>query len=270
MVLAIDIGNSQIGIGLGGGGGWRARWRLSSQRQRTGDEYGVLLRDLFQLDGLDVSRVEGVVVCSTVPVLTPVITAMCRRVFGRAPLLVEPGVHTGMMVRYNPPTSLGADRLVDAVAARHRFGAPVIVVDFGTATTFNVVDAAGTFIGGAIAPGLGLAAAALAEAGARLSRIDLAPPTAGAPPLIGRTTEQSMRSGIVYGYAGLVEGLLTRIESELAAQADLPGQSVPVVATGGMAPLVAPLVPRISAAEPDLILDGLSIVFGLNLPTHEA
>ncbi len=280
MDLAIDIGNSQITLGLGDAAGWRARWRLATDPRRTADEYTVLVGELFALDGCAPGAVGAVALSSVVPVLTPVIVAMCRRLFGERPLVVAPGVRTGLAIRYSPPAALGTDRLVDAVAARTRFGAPVVVVDFGTATTFNVVDAAGTFVGGAIAPGVGLAAAALAEAGARLSRIDIAPPGNDAPALVGRNTEASMRSGILYGYAGLVEGLLARIDTELAdmgpsdgmpdnysAQGMVPGaRDVPVIATGGMAGVVAPLVPRITAIEPDLILDGLRIILDLNRP----
>jgi type III pantothenate kinase len=157
-----------------------------------------------------------------------------------------------MAVRYEPPSTLGSDRLADAVAARERYGAPVVVVDFGTATTFNVVDAAGAFVGGAIAPGLGTAADALADTSARLQRVAM---DAGPPPLIGRNTEQSMRSGVLYGYAGLVAGLLDRIDAELGAP------RAHVAATGGLAGVVAPLVRRIDAIEPDLTLDGLRHIF---------
>ena len=279
MDLAIDIGNSQITLGLGDDAGWLARWRLASDPHRTTDEYSVLVRGLFARDGCRPESVTAVALSSVVPALTPVIVGLCHRLFDRGPFAVEPGIRTGMPVRYNPPAALGTDRLVAAVAARAKLGAPVVVVDFGTATTFSVVDHAGSFIGGAIAPGVGLAAAALAAAGARLSRIDLAPPSSEPPPLVGRNTEHSMRSGVLYGYAGLVEGLLGRIDAELAEMAAhdvgagrLDGP-VPVVATGGMAGLVAPLVGRITAVEPDLILNGLRMILALNqvaAPSHHA
>jgi type III pantothenate kinase len=260
MLLAIDIGNSQITFGLGELEGWRAVWRLPTAAHRTTDEYAVLVGVLLELDGVEASAVDRVSLSSVVPALTPVIEAMCQRLFHLDPLVVGPGIRTGILVRYEPPGSLGSDRLVDAVAARTRYGAPVVVVDFGTATTFNVVDEAGDFVGGAIAPGVGVAAAALAAAGARLSRIDLTPPrAAGRLPLVGRNTEQSMRAGILYGYAGLVAGMLERIELALD-----PGRPSTVVATGGMAGVVAPLVPRIDHLVPDLILDGLRLLDGLN------
>lgn len=271
MLLAIDVGNSQITLGLGGiDGGWCARWRLASDPRRTADEYGMQVAGLLRMDGFAPADISDSVISSVVPAIAPVMTAMCERLFGGAPLVVAPGVRTGMEVRYHPPSGLGTDRLLDAVAARARHGAPVVVVDFGTATTFNVVDAGGAFVGGAIAPGVGAAAEALAEAGARLTRIDLGG-AGSAPPLVGRTTEQSMRSGVLYGYAGLVEGLLARIDAELAeAWNDASGsRSIarlppPVIATGGHAGRIAPLVPRVTAVDPDLILEGLRLVHALN------
>jgi type III pantothenate kinase len=258
-LLAIDVGNSQIAIGLGSGGAWRARWRIRTAPRRTADEHGILLRRMFALAGCRAADVGHVVISSVVPALTPVIGATCRTLTGREPLVVGPGVRTGMAVRYDPPSALGSDRLVDAVAARARFGAPVIVIDFGTATTFNVVDDDGAFVGGAIAPGVGVAAEALARAGARLRRIDLSPPNG--MPAVGRDTVHSMRSGVLYGYAGLVEGILKRIDGELDERFDAPA---PVVATGGMARRVAPLVERIDAVDPDLTLDGLWLIHSLN------
>jgi type III pantothenate kinase len=262
LILAIDVGNTEIVLGLGGEDGWTARWRLATVANRTADEYGVLVADLFARAGRSVREPTGIVVTSVVPCLTPVVTELCQRLFGRSPLVVGPGVRTGMPVRYQPPAALGSDRLVDAVAARARFGAPVVVVDFGTATTFNVVDAAGAFIGGAIAPGVGVAAEALARAGARLSRIELA--SGDGLPVVGRNTEQSMRSGVLYGFAGLVAGMLGRTDAELAGMG--VASRAPAVATGGMSRLIAPLVPRITAVVPDLTLDGLRLLFELNRP----
>jgi type III pantothenate kinase len=188
-------------------------------------------------------------------------SSLTAPLFGLEPFVVAPGVRTGIEVRYDPPGSLGSDRLVDALAARARCGAPVVVIDFGTATTFNVVDGSGTFIGGAIAPGLGVAATALAQSGARLSRIDLSPPDGMG--VVGRNTAQSMRAGVLFGHAGLVDGLLDRIDRELAPSPRVPA---PVIATGGMCRLMAPLVNRINAAVPDLTLDGLRLIHEMNLP----
>ena len=277
MLLAIDVGNSQITLGLGeraaprpagesDDAAWHSRWRLPTRVHRTSDELAVLIAALLELDGFEPASVDRVVMSSVVPALSPVIRATCLRLFGADLLQVGPGLRTGLALRYEPPGSLGSDRLVDAVAARARFGAPVVVVDFGTATTFNVVDGSGTFIGGAIAPGVGVAAAALAAAGARLSRIDLTPPREPQRlPLIGRNTEQSMRAGVLYGYAGLVDGLLRRIDASLGAAGD--GRPT-VVATGGLAGAVSPLVQRFDQRVPDLILDGLRLIEALNRSTE--
>jgi len=259
MLLAADIGNTQIALGLADANGWLARWRLETDDRRTADEYGILVAEMFNLEDRDPSNVGAVVLACVVPSLTPVMTTMSQQLFGHTPLVVGPGTRTGMVVRYNPPSTLGSDRLVNAVAARHRFGAPVVVVDFGTATTFNVVDRDGAFAGGAIAPGVGIAADVLAEAGARLHRIDLSPPDR--MPVVGRSTQHSMRSGVLYGYAGLVEGLLARIDAELDVS---DREDVPVVATGGMAGVIAPLVDRIDAVENALTLEGLRLVGQLN------
>jgi type III pantothenate kinase len=259
MLLAIDVGNSRISLGVGDAAGWRARWALETDARRTVDEYGLLLHQLFALDGLDPAQVTGAVMTSVVPAMSTLMVALCREHFGRKPLVVEPGVHTGMEVRYDPPAALGGDRLAGAVAARWQSGAPVVVVDFGTATTFNVVDRAGRFIGGAIAPGVRLAVEALAEAGARLRHVPL--DSGSDLPLVGRNTEQSMRAGVLLGYAELVGGLLERIDSELA----VPGLPAPsVLATGGLAPLMVPLVPGLATIAPDLKLDGLRLIHGLN------
>lgn len=261
-ILAVDVGNSETVLGLGAGGTWLARWRLATDPHRTADEVGVLVDALFALARQRRDSVSGVVVSSVVPCLTSVVTAMCRDRFSQAPLVVGPGVRTGMAVRYEPPGALGSDRLVDAVAARAQCGSPVIAVDFGTATTFNVVGPDGDFIGGAIAPGVGVAAEALARAGARLSPIDLV--AAPNMPAVGRTTEHAMRSGVLYGFAGLVGGLLARIDAELACLG--VREPAPVVATGGRSALIAPLVPRIGVIEPDLTLDGLRLILEMNCP----
>ena len=258
-LLAIDIGNSNIVIGVDWGRGWEARWRLASHPARSADELVLTVSGLMHLDGVNPESIGRSVITSVVPELTEPVQAMCRRLFGGPALVVGPGLHTGMPLRYQPAASLGADRLVDALAARAAFGAPVITVDFGTATTFNVVDVSGTFVGGAIAPGVGIAAQALADAGARLTRIALLP--AAETPLVGRSTEQGMRSGLLLGFAGLTRGLLDRLEAEL--RQDGSGRPA-VVATGGLVYHIAPWVPRIDHVVPDLILDGMRLIATLN------
>lgn len=258
-LLAIDIGNSNTVIGVDWGRGWEARWRLASHPARSADELVLVLRGLMAMDGVDPGAIRRAVISSVVPALTEPAQAMCRRLLGRPALVVGPGLHSGMPLRYHPAASLGADRLADAVAARVAFGAPVITVDFGTATTFNVVDASGAFVGGAIAPGLGITAEALADAGARLNRIALLP--AAETPSVGRSTEQGMRSGLLLGFAGLTRGLLQRLERELVRGG---GPRPAVVATGGLVYHIAPMVPRIDHVVPDLILDGMRLIASLN------
>lgn len=258
MLLALDVGNSQITVGLYEPPAWRAQWRLTTDTSRSADEYGVYLAELFRREGHDPSEVKGVVLSSVVPAVTSTLETVCRERIGCRPLVVAPGIRTGMEVRYHPPSSLGSDRLVNAVAARARWGAPVIVVDFGTATTFSVVDARGAFVGGAIAPGVGTSADALAEAAARLRHVGLA--TESPVPLIGKRTEASIRAGVLYGHASLVSGLLKRMMAELEPE----GRPVPAVATGGFAGLIAPLVPLIRTTDPQLTLEGLRLVAELN------
>jgi len=256
MLLAVDVGNSHTTFGVSRGDVLCARWRLASDAQRTLDEWRLLVHELMAERGIAARALSGAVLCSVVAGITPLIEALCAGLTGAPPLTVAPGAATGLDVRYRPPSGLGSDRLVEAVAASAMFGAPVVVVDLGTATTFNVVDGARRFIGGAVAAGLGTGADALVRAGARLRDFDLAGD--GAPPPFGRTTEQALRAGIVHGHAGLVAGVLRRIEAELAGQGDARPT---VVATGGWSARIAPLVPRIDRRCPDLILDGLRIVW---------
>lgn len=253
MLLVLDAGNSTICVGLWSGD-WVGEWRLSTDRRRTADEHGVLFRWLLDRNGHSTGGIDDAVVCSVVPGMESVLADAIRLDFGVDPLVFRPGVRSGLEIVYDPPTSLGGDRLAAAVAARTRFGAPVVVVDFGTATTITVVDARGRLIGGAISSGVGTAADALARAGARLHRIALEP---GDIPLIGRTTEQSMRSGALLGHAAAVEHLLTDIDRELGTAG---GARATVVGTGGWSRTLGPLVSRIDHIEPRLVLDGLRLV----------
>lgn len=254
--VAFDVGNSTTSVGVHDGRTWLVQWRLRTDPHRTADELRVLLRSLYRSDGLDPLDCRRAVVASVVPDAVAAVSHAAARLFGLEPLLVAPGIRTGINIRYRPPDALGADRLADVVAGRAQFGSPVVVVDFGTATTFNVVDNRGEFVGGAIAPGVGTAASALAAAGAKLSPVDL---DGGRPvPTVGRNTEQAMRGGILHGYAGLVAGLLERFDRELAGEP-------PVVATGGHAAAIAPLVKRIGHVDPLLTLEGLRLL-GLENP----
>ena len=253
MLLAIDAGNTHTVVGLFRGARLEADWRVATRRDATEDEIGVLLRALLARAGVDPRDVEGMIVASVVPDVNDALSETGRRDFGCDPLFVGPGLKTGMPIQYENPHEVGADRIVNAVAALARFGAPVIVVDFGTATTFDVVSPAGAYLGGVIAPGLGLSAEALFAKAARLHRVSIRPPTR----IIGRNTEQSLQSGLFHGYAALVEGLVERIRREL-------GTPAPVVATGGLSPVFAPELKFLEAVDVRLTLDGLRLLWDKN------
>lgn len=249
MLLAVDVGNTQTALGLYDADRLVGHWRLATDREKTGDELGVLLNGL-----LDVDAIVGICLASTVPTLLREWTGLAER-WAEAPILVVgPGVRTGIPIRYDDPREVGPDRIVNAVAARERFGAPVIVVDFGTSTNFDVVSPAGEYVGGVLAPGIEISMEALFSRAARLVKVDYVPP----PSVIGKTTVAGLQSGLVYGFAGQVDGIATRIRGELGTP------EAPVVATGGLAELVAPFSETISVVEPFLTLEGLRLVWELN------
>jgi len=257
MLLAIDIGNTNIVIGVFDGAALCHSWRLTTARDRTSDELGLVVTQLLDRDGLVLSSIDGVVMASVVPPLTAAMIDMCRRYLGREPLNLEPGVETGMPILYEHPAEVGADRIVNGIAAYEAYGRqrhqPLIVVDFGTATTFDAISAAGEYLGGVICPGIGISADALFQRAAKLPRIDVRKP----PNVIGRTTVTSMQSGLFYGYVGLVEGLVHRLRAEL-------GASAYCVATGGLAEVIAPETDVVDAVDPDLTLQGLRILWERN------
>ena len=253
MLLAIDIGNTHTVFGLFDADTLVADFRLATRRDATADEISVLLHALLENAGIAREQVLGVVVSSVVPELDAVYAGLGRSFGAAEALFVGPGIKTGMPIQYESPHAVGADRIVNSVAARARFGAPVIVLDFGTATTFDVVGPGGEYLGGVIAPGLGLSADALFSRAARLHRVDLRRPAR----VIGRNTEQSIQAGLFHGYVGLVEGLVRRIRVEL-------GQDAPVVATGGLAPIFAPELPFLAATDPHLTLEGLRLLWDKN------
>ncbi|HWP35171.1 MAG TPA: type III pantothenate kinase [Thermodesulfobacteriota bacterium] len=249
MLLAIDIGNTNIVLGLYDGGRLAVHWRLATGKERTADEYAVVVLQLLALAGVAPRAVDAAILASVVPPLTPTFVGLCRSRFGVTPLVVGPEVDTGLVIRYANPAEVGADRIVNAVAAHARYRRAAIVVDFGTATTFDYVSAAGEYLGGAIAPGVAISAEALVQRTSRLPRIEIARPAA----VVGQTTEAAMQAGIFYGYVGLVDGIVTRMRQEV-------GGDPVVVATGGLAPLIAPDTRTIQEVDELLTLDGLRII----------
>jgi type III pantothenate kinase len=249
MHLCIDVGNTNIVLGLWKDGKWVSHWRVRTVREQMPDEYAMLLKALLRDSGYEMSEITRAVIASVVPPLTTVFTELFSRYLGGEPLVVGPGVRTGVRIRIDNPVELGADLVANAVAAYQRFRAACIIVDFGTATTFSAVSSEGDFLGVAIALGLGVAAEALASRTAQLPRVSLLPP----PAAIGKNTTHSMQSGLIFGYVGLVEGLIRRIRSELDGEAQ-------VVATGGLSQVLAPLTDEIDAVDPWLTLEGLRLI----------
>jgi type III pantothenate kinase len=256
MLLAIDVGNSNIVLGVFDGKQLTHSWRLQTLRERTADEIGILVTQMFGQSGVELGRIEGIILSSVVPPQTGTMEEMAERYFGRTAMTVDPSTNTGMKVLYIPASDVGADRVVNAVAAYEMFGRagriPVIAVDFGTATTFDVISAAGEYIGGVICPGIGISADALFQRAARLPRVDVRKP----PSIIGQTTVTSMQAGLFFGYVAMVDGIVQRIRAELPS-----GDRAACIATGGMAGVLASETTTIQRVEPDLTLQGLRLIW---------
>lgn len=253
MLLAFDVGNTTIAIGLFRGRKLVKSWKIRTDSDKTSDEYGAILLNLMQFAGLAAGKVTGAIISSVVPPLTHVIEELCRAYFGTAASVVGPGLKTGMPILYENPLEVGADRITAAVAAFEKYGGPAIVLDFGTATTFDAISAKGEYLGGAIAPGIQISAEALYLKTAKLPRIEIRKPKRA----IGRTTVSSMQSGLYFGYIGLVTRTIEEIRKEL-------GKNARVIATGGFGGQVAAELPEIEAYEPDLVLEGLRIIHERN------
>ncbi|WIW69977.1 MULTISPECIES: type III pantothenate kinase [Anaerosinus] len=253
MLLVFDIGNSNIVLGAYKGEQLLRHWRISTDRQKTGDEYGLLINNLFEHHKLNVKDIQAIIISSVVPPLVVPISKMCKRYFNIEPLIVGPGIKTGIRLKYENPREIGADRIVNAVGAYEKFGGPLIIIDFGTATTFCAIDDNGDYLGGAIAPGIGISTEALFQRAAKLPRIELVTPKS----VICRNTVASMQSGIIFGFTGQVDEIVRRMKEEL-------GKDAKVVATGGLANLIAKQSKAIDIVEPFLTLDGLYILYKRN------
>lgn len=252
-LFCVDIGNTNVVMGLYEDQRLAAHWRIATDHRRMADEYGMLVLNLFDRSGWSPDAVEGVMVSSVVPPLTGIFTKLSQRYFGHKALVVGDGIETGVTVLYDNPAEVGADRVVNVVAVYRHYGGPACVVDFGTGTTFDALSECGEYLGGAIAPGIGIAAEALFQRTAKLPRVDLNRP----PAVIGKNTVHSMQSGLLFGYVGLVEGIVARFRAEL-------GPSMKVIGTGGLAALVAAETDVIDAVEPWLTLEGLRLIWAAN------
>lgn len=253
MILTIDVGNTNTVLGIYKEGEMTAHWRISTDLEKTADEYGILLKNLFSYEDIDPENIKDIVISSTVPPIVTVLEQVAREYFSLYPLVVGPGVKTGMDINMDNPREVGADRIVNAVGAYQKYNTSLIIVDFGTATSFDAVSKKGNFMGGAIAPGIGISTEALFNYAAKLPRIELKKPDTA----IGKNSIMAMQSGIIYGFVGQVEAMINKFKEELGVEST-------VVATGGLVNLIAPETELIDRVEPFLTLDGLYYIAQIN------
>lgn len=259
MIFTMDIGNTNIKTALFQGTEMLKYWRISTNKSYTSDEYGILLTNLFAHEGIRMEDVDGIVMSSVVPTINFTLEHMCRSYFGKDPMIVVPGIKTGINIKYENPRELGSDRIANAVAAFDQYGGPCIFIDFGTATTFGVVDEKGSFLGGCICPGIKLASEALVSGAAKLPRFELVKP----PSIIGKTTVSNLQAGLIYGYVGQVEYIIRKMKKELN------NENAYVVATGGLALLIAGESKAIDKLDGILTLKGLRLIYQRNAGKEE-
>jgi len=259
MILVFDVGNTNIVLGVYDQRTLTRHWRVSTDKSRTVDEYGVLIKNFFDFAGLAFGDVQAIAISSVVPPVTPTLESLARKYFEIEPLVVGPGIKTGMPIIYDNPREVGSDRIVNAVAAYTKYGGPLIIVDFGTATTFCAISERGEYLGGAIAPGIGISSEALFQRASKLPRVEIVKPKS----VIGKNTVAGMQSGIYYGFSGQVDGIVRRMKEEL-------GSDAKVLATGGLAELIAEEAETIDVVDPLLTLDGLLLIYERNLPVQKA
>ncbi|MBO8178346.1 type III pantothenate kinase [Aeribacillus pallidus] len=253
MILVVDVGNTNIVLGVYDGDELKYHWRVETNRHKTEDEYGMLLKSLFDHVGLTFQHIDGIIISSVVPPIMFALERMCEKYFGIDPLIVGPGIKTGLNIKYDNPREVGADRIVNAVAAIHEYGSPLIIVDFGTATTYCYINEEKQYMGGAIAPGINISTEALYSKAAKLPRIEIARPDH----IVGKNTVAAMQAGILYGYVGQVEGIVKRMKEQSSKEPV-------VIATGGLAPLIAKESDIIDIVDPFLTLKGLRLIYKRN------
>jgi type III pantothenate kinase len=254
MIFVLDVGNTNIVLGVYDGEELKYHWRIGTNRQKTEDEYGMMVKQLFSSEGLKITDIDGIIISSVVPPIMYALEQMCKKYFSITPMVIGPGIKTGLNIKYDNPKEVGADRIVNAVAAIDLYGGPLIIVDFGTATTYCYINEEKQYMGGAIAPGIGISTEALYTRASKLPRIEIVKPKN----IIGKNTVSAMQAGILYGYVGQVEGIVTRMKEQANGNPK-------VIATGGLAPLIANESSMVDVVDPFLTLKGLQMIYTKNI-----